>query len=113
MSDNTFLPLRKGANKEEMVRKAVIVAIEYHKERNKRCFIATAVYGSQESQEVIILRRFRDKILMKTFFGKLFIIAYYKMSPYLADLIEKKPKVKRLLRKLLLDPIVKIVSNQK
>jgi len=45
------------------------------------CYIATAVYGSYDAPEVLILRRFRDDILVKTRPGRLFIRGYYALSP--------------------------------
>lgn len=49
----------------------------------KKCFIATAVFGPQ-STEVRVLRQFRDEILAQIFLGRLFIRAYYFLSPPLA-----------------------------
>jgi ankyrin repeat protein len=46
------------------------------KMEKKGCFIATAVYGSPMAKEVNLLRCFRDKILLKTFLGRLFISIY-------------------------------------
>ena len=40
---------------------------------SKGCFIATAVYGSYDAPEVIILRKFRDRVLCRNYFGKSFV----------------------------------------
>ncbi len=45
------------------------------------CYVATCVYGSYDCPEVWTLRRFRDNILSKSFFGRLFIKCYYAVSP--------------------------------
>jgi hypothetical protein len=45
------------------------------------CYIATAVYGSYDCPEVWVLRRFRDNNLAKTWYGNIFIKAYYRFSP--------------------------------
>ena len=45
------------------------------------CYVATAVYGSYDCPEVWTLRRFRDRILGKTWYGRLFIRLYYAVSP--------------------------------
>lgn len=45
------------------------------------CYVATCVYGSYDCPEVWTLRRFRDDILSKNFFGRLFIKCYYAVSP--------------------------------
>jgi len=45
------------------------------------CYIATAVYGSYDCPEVLVLRRFRDECLRKTTCGKIFVYVYYALSP--------------------------------
>ena len=45
------------------------------------CYVATAVYGSYDCPEVWTLRRFRDDVLAKTWYGRLFIRLYYAVSP--------------------------------
>ena len=47
------------------------------------CYIATSVYGSYDTPEVWTLRRFRDDVLGQTWYGRLFIKAYYATSPTL------------------------------
>ena len=44
------------------------------------CYIATAVYGSYDAPEVIVLRHFRDHILARSVAGRLFIHCYYFIS---------------------------------
>jgi uncharacterized repeat protein (TIGR02543 family) len=50
------------------------------------CYIATSVYGSYDTPEVWTLRRFRDDVLGQTWYGRLFIKAYYATSPTLVRL---------------------------
>ncbi|MDD4729568.1 MAG: hypothetical protein PHN55_12560 [Dysgonamonadaceae bacterium] len=45
------------------------------------CYIATAVYGSYDCPQVWTLRRYRDNVLRKNIFGRLFIKVYYFLSP--------------------------------
>lgn len=45
------------------------------------CYIATCVYDSYDCPQVWTLRRFRDQTLDTTWYGKLFIKAYYATSP--------------------------------
>lgn len=45
------------------------------------CYVATAVYGSYDCPQVWTLRRYRDFSLAKTWHGRLFIHAYYAISP--------------------------------
>ena len=53
------------------------------------CYIATAVYGSYEAPEVLILRQFRDEHLQQSTLGRAFIKAYYAVSPSLASQLSK------------------------
>lgn len=50
------------------------------------CYIATAVYGSYDCPQVWTLRRFRDNALATTWYGRLFIHAYYATSPTVVKL---------------------------
>lgn len=49
----------------------------------KGCYIATAVYGSYNCPQVWTLRRYRDNMLAKTWYGRAFIHTYYAISPTL------------------------------
>ena len=49
--------------------------------QRKNCYVATAVYGSYDCPQVWTLRRFRDDVLSQTWYGRLFIRAYYAVSP--------------------------------
>jgi len=66
-----------------------------------RCYIATAVYGSYDAPEVIVLRRFRDEVLSKSLFGRAFIRTYYAISPPLAKRLEKAGRMNRMVRRML------------
>ncbi len=65
------------------------------------CYIATAVYGSYDCPEVWTLRRYRDKKLAKTLFGRAFIRIYYAISPTLVKYFGKKPWFNRLFKRRL------------
>ena len=56
------------------------------RENSSGCYIATAVYGSYDCPQVCTLRRFRDNVLDKTWYGKIFIKIYYAISPALVNL---------------------------
>jgi hypothetical protein len=58
--------------------------------KDKRCFIATAVFGI-DAIETNILRQFRDEHLMPYSPGRIFTSLYYRTSPYVVILIEKYP----------------------
>ena len=67
------------------------------------CYVATAIYGSYDCPEVWTLRRFRDFTLDETWYGRLFIKAYYAISPtfvkYFGDVKLFKSQGKKLLDK--------------
>ncbi|MFH0894884.1 MAG: CFI-box-CTERM domain-containing protein [Bacteroidota bacterium] len=69
------------------------------------CFIATACYGSYDAPEVIVLRRFRDEVLMHSFGGRLFIKAYYFLSPPIASFISRHEKLRQIVREFIIEPI--------
>ena len=75
------------------------------------CFIATACYGDYESPEVKEFRQFRDNVLLKYYFGRLFISSYYFISPPFADLISKSEKSKKIIRKVFLAPILNLINK--
>ena len=51
---------------------------------NGGCYIATAVYGSYDAPEVLVLRHFRDTYMARTALGRAGIRFYYAVSPSLA-----------------------------
>lgn len=65
------------------------------------CFIATAVYGSHTSPEVILLRQYRDEILLQKSLGKFFVDFYYKFSPPIAFWMQNKTFLKQTVKQLL------------
>ena len=65
------------------------------------CYIATAVYGSYECDEVFVLRRFRDDYLTRHFWGRWFIRFYYLVGPCLANQMNPSSKISSLFRRLL------------
>ena len=73
------------------------------------CFIATAAYGSYLDPHVMVLREFRDKVLLKNKFGKMFVAFYYKNSPPIADRISKIESL-RLATRLALTPFIYAVA---
>lgn len=68
--------------------------------KDKRCFIATAVFG-MDAIETNILRQFRDVHLMPHKYGRIFISLYYTVSPHIVTVIEKYSVVRIAIRKIL------------
>jgi hypothetical protein len=65
--------------------------------KDKRCFIATAVFGI-DAIETNILRQFRDMHLIPYSLGRMIISLYYSISPYIVIVIEKHPVLKIPIR---------------
>ena len=74
--------------------------------KEQACFIATAAYGTPLSEEVDILRRFRDEFLITKPMGRAFVAVYYKLSPPLAGFISKRRMLRRVVRECLVNPAV-------
>ncbi|MFH1645536.1 MAG: CFI-box-CTERM domain-containing protein, partial [Candidatus Omnitrophota bacterium] len=73
------------------------------------CFIATAAYGTPMAGDVMVLRSFRDKVLLKSELGKALVRFYYKHSPEAASIIREKPVLRRITRALL-KPLVEFAK---
>jgi hypothetical protein len=69
------------------------------------CFIATAVYGSHLHPYVDVLRDFRDKMLLSSFTGRLFVQWYYRISPPIAEVIVRHSTLSFGVRLMLL-PVI-------
>jgi len=55
------------------------------------CFIATATYESTEAPPVLMLREFRDRVLMHFNLGRRFVGWYYSWSPWRAEWLVEHP----------------------
>ncbi|MGD8810043.1 MAG: right-handed parallel beta-helix repeat-containing protein [Gammaproteobacteria bacterium] len=69
------------------------------------CFIATAAFGADWEREVEILRNFRDEVLMKSSLGRWFVAQYYHLSPAPADWLREMPRMRALVRALLMPAV--------
>lgn len=86
--------------------------IWYDKDAAGKCFIATAVYGSNTAPEVLLLRRYRDEVLLKSIFGKLFVKCYYFISPGISKIITKHNRIKQIIKCGFLRYIVALVEKR-
>lgn len=75
------------------------------------CFIATAVYGSYEAQEVKVLRSFRDMYLKTNFMGRRLVQYYYQYGEIIAKIINGKTTTKKVLAIFILDPLVVLLQK--
>lgn len=75
---------------------------------------ASEIYG-EGSEEIVLLRKFRDTILNKTVSGKVLAKLYYQLSPQIIALMDKDAGIKKT-SKLLIDsvlPVIRITVPQK
>lgn len=72
---------------------------------DKKCFIATAAWGSPLDPHVRTLRSFRDQFLKTTAVGSKFVEVYYEQSPRLAAWIQDRAWARQLVQ-VLLWPVV-------
>lgn len=71
----------------------------------RSCFVATAVYGSADAAEVRCFRNFRDRVLLKSVPGRLFVSLYYLVSPSAAEIVSRHSFLKRCIRRFVLNPL--------
>ncbi len=62
------------------------------------CFIATAAFGSRMAPEVRTFRLFRDRVLLSSGAGRMFVSLYYRLSPALAAVIARSPSLRSAAR---------------
>ncbi len=71
------------------------------------CFIASAVYGSRFSPEVVLLRKFRDHFLRTNYLGRKAVSLYYRVSPPVAEYVRHNEWLKSIAKVTLL-PVIGI-----
>lgn len=79
--------------------------------KKEGCFIATAAAGDYNHPQVVILRILRDNFIMSYSWGRLFVWAYYKISPSIASLIEKSPITQVMVMRFFVSPISRAASK--
>lgn len=76
----------------------------------RRCFIATAAYGTPLAPEISILRNWRDTKLSQTTSGQNIIFVYYKISPNIAKIISRNKTLRTIVRAAL-GPLLLFLSR--
>lgn len=73
--------------------------------QEKRCIIATVTFGSEVAPEVDFLRSFRDGLILATYAGRQFYVAfnafYYSWSTPVAGFIGSNPVLKPIVKAML------------
>jgi hypothetical protein len=67
-------------------------------EQKGRCFIATSAFEDPAHPTVMNLQLFRDHVLLRSPTGRAINRAYYWVSPPIAGILDKNPKLKPLVR---------------
>ena len=75
------------------------------------CFIATAVYGSEYANEVIVLKEFRDNWLQQYLLGRAFIKAYYFLSPPIANQLMRHNGLKEIAKTVIVVPVLRLANH--
>ncbi len=68
---------------------------------NKKCFIATAAFGSEMAPQVEWIRQFRNQFLLPHGWGRFFVRTYYTYSPPVAQFIAEHEWLRVLVRTML------------
>ncbi len=84
--------------------------IPQHKNTSESCYIATLCYGDIYADEVCSFRDFRDKTLSKTKLGRQFIVKYYYYAPKLTAKLETHKIINKLIKYLVLNPLLVIIK---
>lgn len=69
--------------------------------RNEGCYIATMAYGDYDHPQVMLLRKYRDEVLMQSCLGRLFVKVYYFISPKLVKILRGHENINAFIRQLL------------
>lgn len=65
------------------------------------CYIATMVYGEYDAPEVIVLRKYRDGVLLSSSMGQTFVKCYYHLSPWVVRKTKNMSVVNKLFKNIL------------
>ena len=82
-----------------------VTYIEKQVNPSASCYIATIIYSDYNSQEVYLLREFRDSILAKNLIGRTLIYIYYNSSPMIKPII-KSSHILQYYIKYFLDKLI-------
>jgi hypothetical protein len=81
-----------------MLKNISIVDTEESKPTEGGCYIATMVYGDYDNPQVMELRKYRDDILLKTYYGRQIVRIYYFISPKLVTMLENSKRINSIIK---------------
>lgn len=82
------------------------------KQKSEGCYIATMAYGSYNHPQVMILRWYRDNILKRELWGRLFIRIYYHISPKLVVVLKGHNVINKVIRFILDKQVQRIIERE-
>jgi hypothetical protein len=92
-----------------------LVASATTKRKHSMCFVAEAVYGDPRHPDVESLRAWRDRSLAPGARGRRLMAAavavYARVGPPAARVVEGRPRLRAILRRLLLAPLAHTVAH--
>jgi hypothetical protein len=101
-------------NKNQVRNRSSVVS---NSSNDKRCYIATATFGSADHYIIDDLRQFRDQCLAHNNIGRKFILLYYKISPPISKIIANNKCLKLVSLYLLIMPlhfiILKLITTKR
>ena len=65
------------------------------------CYIATMCYGDYDHPQVLVLRDFRDSVLLQHSWGQAFVRFYYRNSPNWVEHLKDKQLINKAIRTIL------------
>jgi hypothetical protein len=74
------------------------------------CFVATAAAGDPFDPNVIVLRRFRDDLLVQSRPGRVFIQVYNFLGPQMAEIVKANRPLRILIYRLLICPMARLLD---
>ena len=81
-------------------------------QKSEGCYIATMAYGSYNHPQVMVLRWYRDNVLQRDFWGRLFIRIYYYISPKLVAVLKGHDAINKAIRNILNKQVQRIIERK-
>jgi hypothetical protein len=96
-----------------MFRAMAKIELEKSEPRSSKpdCWVATVLYG-QSSEEIRLLRWFRDSVLSNSTLGRLSVSCYYHTGPLMAICMRRCPPLGTILRVMLVAPTLAISKRR-